>query len=79
VFVGAAAIVGALVKRLERHVEHRLSDVTGLRFATAFLQVAVYLVAFVLYAHVVPELRSLGTALLAGVSQIGRASCRERV
>jgi small-conductance mechanosensitive channel len=66
----AAAIVTSLVKRMERHVERRLSDVTGLRFATAFLRVAVYLVAFVLYAHVVPELRSLGTALLAGVSLV---------
>jgi small-conductance mechanosensitive channel len=27
-------------------------------------------VAFVLYAHVVPQLRSLGTALLAGVSLV---------
>jgi len=44
--------------------------VTGLRFASAFLHVVVYLVAFVLYAHVVPELHSLGTALLAGVSLV---------
>ncbi|HYR34397.1 MAG TPA: hypothetical protein VEQ87_08925 [Burkholderiales bacterium] len=29
-----------------------------------------YLIAFVLYAHVVPEGRSLGTALLAGVSVV---------
>jgi len=70
VFWLAAAILTTLVKRLEQRVERRLSDVTGLRFATAFLRVAVYLVAFVLYAHVVPELRSLGTALLAGVSLV---------
>ena len=58
------------MKRAERRVERQLSDVTGLRFASAFLHVVVYLVAFVLYAHVVPELHSLGTALLAGVSLV---------
>lgn len=58
------------MRRAARHIERRLSDVTGLRFATAFVHVVVYLVAFVLYAHVVPELHSLGTALLAGVSLV---------
>ena len=29
---------------------------------------AVYLLAFIFYAHLIPDLRSLGTALLAGVS-----------
>jgi small-conductance mechanosensitive channel len=70
VFVAAAAILGALVSRLERRMERRLSDVTGLRFASAFMRVVAYLVAFVLYAHLVPQLRSLGTALLAGVSVV---------
>jgi moderate conductance mechanosensitive channel len=70
VFFGAAAIIGALVKRAEHRIERRLSDVTGLRFASAFVHVVVYLIAFVLYAHIVPELRSLGTALLAGVSLV---------
>jgi len=70
VFLVAAAILGASVSRVERHIERRLSDVTGLRFASAFVRVVAYLVAFVLYAHVVPQLRSLGTALLAGVSLV---------
>ncbi|MBV8030098.1 MAG: mechanosensitive ion channel [Betaproteobacteria bacterium] len=69
-FLLAAGLIGLLVKQLERRVERRLSDVTGLRFATSFIHVVVYLVAFVLYAHIVPELKSLGTALLAGVSVV---------
>jgi small-conductance mechanosensitive channel len=70
VFLAAATMLGALISRLERRIERRLSDVTGLRFATAFMRVVAYLVAFVLYAHLVPQLRSLGTALLAGVSVV---------
>jgi moderate conductance mechanosensitive channel len=40
--------------------------VTGLRFGSAFAQIGAYLVAAILYAHLVPELRAVGTALLAG-------------
>ncbi|HXH01970.1 MAG TPA: mechanosensitive ion channel family protein [Candidatus Competibacteraceae bacterium] len=68
VFVGLATILAAVVRRAARRVEPKLSDVTGLRFVSAFAQALVYLVGFVLYAHLVPGLRALGTALLAGVS-----------
>lgn len=67
-FLLAAMLVGAIVRRAERRVERRLTDVTGLRFASALMRVLAYLVAAVLYAHVVPRLHSLGTALLTGVS-----------
>jgi small-conductance mechanosensitive channel len=68
-FVAATGLV-VLVRRAAKRVEAHLSDVTGLTFASALGQVLVYVAAFVLYAHLVPELRALGTALLAGVSVV---------
>jgi len=67
-FVGLAMALAALIRRFSRRVEPHLSDVTGLRFISAFTQVLAYLIGVILYAHLVPELRALGTALLAGVS-----------
>ena len=68
VFVGLATVLAVVIRRTARRVEPRLSDVTGLRFVSAFAQLLAYLVGFILYAHLVPELRALGTTLLAGVS-----------
>jgi small-conductance mechanosensitive channel len=70
VFLIIALLLAAAVRRFARRMEFRLSDVTGLRFASALAQVLVYLASFLLYAHLVPELRALGTALLAGVSVV---------
>ncbi|QIL20186.1 mechanosensitive ion channel domain-containing protein [Thermomonas sp. HDW16] len=61
-----ASIVAVLIRRFSRRLEKRLSDVTVLRFVTLFAQMLVYLAALVLYAHLVPALRTVGTALLAG-------------
>lgn len=70
VFIGLATVLAVVIRRSARRVEPRLSDTTGLRFASAFAQVLTYLVGFILYAHLVPALRALGTALLAGVSVV---------
>ncbi|MGE0816775.1 MAG: mechanosensitive ion channel domain-containing protein [Vicinamibacterales bacterium] len=70
VFLIIALVLAAAVRRFGRHLESRLSDVTGLRFASAFARVLVYLASFLLYAHLIPALRALGTALLAGVSVV---------
>jgi len=70
VFTAAAIIMTATIRRTARRLEPHLSDRTGLHFVTALAQLAAYLVTFVLYAHLVPELRALGTALLAGVSVV---------
>jgi len=70
IFVGLATVMAAVIRRSARRIEPRLTDVTGIRFVSAFAQVLVYLVGFILYAHLVPELRALGTALLAGVSVV---------
>jgi small-conductance mechanosensitive channel len=65
-----ASVVVVLIRRATRRVERHLTDVTALGFVSAFAQLLTYLFAFVLYAHLIPELRALGTALLAGVSVI---------
>lgn len=63
-----ASIVAWMIRRSARRLEHRLSDVTVLRFVSLFAQMLAYLAALVLYAHLIPELRAVGTALLAGAS-----------
>ena len=62
----AASLVAWSIRRFTRRLEHRLSDVTVLRFVAMFAQMLLYLAALVLYAHLVPQLRAVGTALLAG-------------
>jgi len=70
VFTAATILLAAAIRRAARRLEPHLSDRTGLQFATALAQLLAYLVGAVLYAHVVPELRALGTALLTGVSVV---------
>jgi len=62
----AATLAALLIRRFVRRLEKRLTDATVLRFVGLFAQLLAYLAALVLYAHLVPELRTLGTALLAG-------------
>jgi small-conductance mechanosensitive channel len=69
-FLVAAALLAAGLRRASRRLELHLSDVTGVRFVSALAQALIYLVGFVLYAHLIPELRALGTALLTGVSVV---------
>src|SRR5262245_30642399 len=71
-FFVAAALVARLIRRSVRRVlsvaDHAQLDRTGIEFLTQVSQALVYLCALVLWAHLVPLLRQLGTALLAGVS-----------
>ena len=67
-FLGMAIIVARLIRVFAERSKEHLPDVTAINFVAQLLQVIVFLVAFILYAHLVPILRSLGTALLAGVS-----------
>ena len=69
-FIGLATVLAVTIRKTARRVESRLSDVTAFRFVSALAQLLAYLVGFILYAHLVPELRALGTALLAGVSVV---------
>lgn len=70
IFLLAAYLLTTLVRQATARVEAHLSDVTGLAFTSSLAKVAIYVMAFVLYAHLVPALRALGTALLAGVSVV---------
>jgi small-conductance mechanosensitive channel len=70
IVLGASLVLATIVRRAARRVEGHLTDVTGLRFAAALAQVLIYVAAFILYAYLIPQLRALGTALLAGVSVI---------
>jgi small-conductance mechanosensitive channel len=69
-FLVLASTLAALVRKAARGIEIHLSDTTGLSFASAFGQVFVYIVALILYAHLIPDLRAVGTALLAGASVV---------
>ena len=70
---GAAALVGARLFRItaERVFEHGAWHVVE-RTTAGFLiqagQIGVYIVAAVLYSHLIPALRAMGTALLTGAS-----------
>ncbi len=67
-FLLAALFFGRLVRLIARRSARHLSDVTALNFVVQFLQVVVFLIVLILYAHLIPALRAMGTALLAGVS-----------
>ncbi len=74
VFFALATIAARLLRlaaaqALKRDHKRRI-DRTVVAFLTQLAQIATYLLAFIFYAHLVPELRSLGTALLAGVSVV---------
>ncbi len=69
-FLLAAITLAGFVRRGARRLKPHLSDVTGLAFASAFGQVFVYLVALIFYAHLIPDLRAVGTALLAGAGVV---------
>lgn len=45
-FAAAASALALAVRAGTRRLERRLSDVTGLRFASAFVQMLAYLMAF---------------------------------
>lgn len=64
------ATLAWFTRRAAKRLEHRLSDVTVLQFANVFVQMLIYLFGIAAFAHIVPELRTLGTALLAGASII---------
>ena len=60
VFLLAALFVGRLARIVARRSARYLSDVTALNFVVQFLQVAVFLIALILYAHLIPALRAVG-------------------
>lgn len=67
-FLALAFLVGRLVHTLIQRSMKRATDPTGFRFVDQLLQVVIFVVMAILYAQLVPPLRSLGTAMLASVS-----------
>jgi small-conductance mechanosensitive channel len=65
----ALALIGVRLVRVFAHRSARhFQDVTALNFVAQLAQVGVFLAALILYAQLIPALRAVGTALLAGVS-----------
>jgi small-conductance mechanosensitive channel len=74
VFVAAAWALGWLLKSSVRRAmerDHRgLVDRTAAPFVVQLLRVLMYVIALLLYLHLVPGLRGIGTALLAGAGVV---------
>lgn len=71
VFTAAWALtrlIRSIGERIRRDNSRLTVDKTSVTFLQQFAQVVVYVIAFAVFAQAVPQLRSLGTALLAGVS-----------
>jgi uncharacterized protein YqhQ len=50
IFIGLTTILSALVRRTARRIEAQLSDVNELSFFSAFVQVPIFVVGFIMYA-----------------------------
>jgi small conductance mechanosensitive channel len=72
VFLTIAALLARALRlavaEVLRKDERGLIDRTIASFLSQLAQIAIYLIALSLYAHLIPAMRALGTALLAGVS-----------
>jgi small-conductance mechanosensitive channel len=68
IFLLIAFLAARLVHVLVQRSMKRASDTTGFSFVDQLLQVVIFIIVAILYAQLVPPLRSLGTALLASVS-----------
>ncbi len=67
-FLGLALVLARLVHLLVQRSMKRATDPTGFRFVDQLLRLLIFIVMAILYAQLVPPLRSLGTAMLASVS-----------
>ncbi len=71
-FLLLAMLVGRAIAGITRgflaRADHARMDRTGVLFFGQLAQMVVYIIALVLYAKLIPQLREVGTALLAGVS-----------
>ncbi len=67
-FLLVAILISTVIHFFIQRSMKRASDPTGFRFVDQILQILVFVIMVVLYAQLVPPLRSLGTALLASVS-----------
>ncbi len=70
IFFGLAIFTTRLIRLSLKRSRKFFPDTTEAVFVSQLLKVIVYVVALILYAHLVPALRSLGTALLTGASVV---------
>ncbi len=70
IFFGLALFVARLIRISLKRSKKFFPDTTEAIFVSQLFQVIVYIVALILYAHLIPALRSLGTALLTGASVV---------
>ncbi len=68
IFLALALLSARFVRAVARRNARFFPDPTAIHFISQLLQVTVFLLAIILYAQLVPALRSFGTALLTGVS-----------
>jgi small conductance mechanosensitive channel len=68
IFLGLALFAARIVRISLKRATKFIPDTAEAIFVAQLIQVIVFLVAFILYAHLIPVLRSLGTALLTGAS-----------
>lgn len=57
-----------VIEQTLKHDSHGRVDRTAASFLMPLSRIAIFAVAFMLYAHIIPPLQHLGTALLTGVS-----------
>jgi small conductance mechanosensitive channel len=81
-------VIAMLLSRAHRSGVHAAmtrkghADLTTISFLQQFSSALIWVIAIILYAHLIPVLRSMGTALLAGASVasivLGLAARRNR-
>lgn len=68
-FVGIALLLSRMIKRFARkmisHAQKHSADKTAIIFYSRILQIGSFILILILYFHLIPSLRSVGTALLA--------------
>ena len=70
IFLGGAFFIAQLISVSLKRSRKFFSDTREAIFISQLLRATIYVVAFILYAHLIPALRSLGTALLTGASVV---------
>ncbi len=71
IFLVLGVVAIRFVRSVTRRTARRFSDPTGIVFVSQLTQVGIFLAAIILYAQLIPALRSFGTAILTGVSIAG--------
>jgi len=68
--VAASYFLRVAAHRVLKLGHHHMVDRTSANFVIQLAQIGIFIIALMLYAHLIPRLRALGTALLASVSVV---------